>query len=175
MKPMKYLIIDDQLEHIKLPVRTLREAGHEVKTARHLDDGWRLIQHEREHPFDLVTLDLALDRRSQEFAEEQQIIWGTSKISGQGNDPYTSGQALGLRLWRRRRKMQQCYCYITQHRDYWMAQLDEEDPEFEQKASELRLKWIPELILDKSGLRANNVAEKLETAWKIWNNSGWLD
>jgi len=121
---MKYLIIDDMPEHLKLPVRTLRKIGHQVTTARDLDVGWQLIRDEHKEPFNLVILDLVLDTRSREFAWEQSIIRGALSPLGYGDLP-TSGQAMGLRLWRRRKELQQRYCYLTNIPRLWIPKLDE--------------------------------------------------
>nr|VFK64295.1 MAG: Response regulator receiver domain-containing protein [Candidatus Kentron sp. UNK]VFK71055.1 MAG: Response regulator receiver domain-containing protein [Candidatus Kentron sp. UNK] len=172
---MKYLIIDDMREHIRHPVRILRDAKHEVKTARSLDEGWQWIQDEHRRPFDLVILDLALDKKTEEFTKEQNIIWNAMRLRHLDLLP-SSGQAMGLRLWRKRREMRQRYCYMTNNRFLWRPQLDKEDPEFEKKASEGELsKEISDLILEKSSIRLDNVAEKFEIAHKIWDDKKWLE
>nr|VFK07222.1 MAG: hypothetical protein BECKLPF1236A_GA0070988_1000811 [Candidatus Kentron sp. LPFa]VFK23960.1 MAG: hypothetical protein BECKLPF1236C_GA0070990_1000911 [Candidatus Kentron sp. LPFa] len=173
---MKYLIIDDMPEHITPLVSTLREAGHQVTNTRNLSMGWEQFNHEhRAHtPFDLIVLDLALDRKIREFPEEQKVIQDALYSRSVADIP-VSGQAMGLRLWRRRKEIQQRYCYITYHQYVWMAQLDGEDPEFEQELSELDVRWLPKLILEKSDLWPDNVAEKFEIAHKIWDDKKWLE
>lgn len=65
---MRYLIIDDTPEHLKPLVQALRRAGHEAVFARDLGVAWQWL--ERGDRFDLVAIDLALDRYAQEFAKE---------------------------------------------------------------------------------------------------------
>nr|VFK64291.1 MAG: Response regulator receiver domain-containing protein [Candidatus Kentron sp. UNK]VFK71054.1 MAG: Response regulator receiver domain-containing protein [Candidatus Kentron sp. UNK] len=146
---MKYLIVDDIPESLSLLIRTLRQAGHYVTTARDLDIGWELVWDKRETPFDLVVLDLSLDRISREFIQEQSIIRNAPSMRDHRDFLPISGQAMGLRLWRRRKELRQRYCYLTHHRYFWAPQIDERDPEFERKASE----WepsagFPDLILE---------------------------
>jgi len=95
---MKYLIVDDMPESLGLLIRTLRKIGHHVTTARDLDIGWQLIQHERETPFDPVVPDLALDRKSLEFIQEQSVIRNAPSMRDYGDFLPISGQAIGLRL-----------------------------------------------------------------------------
>nr|VFK18790.1 MAG: hypothetical protein BECKLPF1236B_GA0070989_11522 [Candidatus Kentron sp. LPFa] len=172
---MKYLIVDDMPEHIAPLITNLREAGHQVTNTRNLSMGWEEINraHRARTPFDLIVLDLALDRKVREFPEEQKVIRDALYSRSVADIP-VSGQAMGLRLWRRRKEIQQRYCYITYHQYVWMAQLDGEDPEFEQELSELDVGWLPKLILEKSDLWPDNVAEKFETAYKIWEERKWL-
>nr|VFK38795.1 MAG: hypothetical protein BECKTC1821D_GA0114238_100585 [Candidatus Kentron sp. TC] len=173
---MKYLIIDDQVETLKPLIRVLREVGHQVTTSHNLSMGWEWLKRERRegNPFDLVILDLALDRKVREFTEEQDDVRDALDSRGVADLPM-SGQVMGLWLWRRRKEVRQRYCYMTYHPCVWMAQLDEEAPEFEQGLSELDAEWLPKLILEKSDLWLDNVAEKFETAWKIWEDREWLD
>jgi CheY-like chemotaxis protein len=163
---MKYLIIDDTPEHLRLLAQALRGAGYQVVFARDLGIAWQwLIRGDR---FDLIAIDLALDRYAQEFAKEQQIIKKGLASRGLGDLPM-SGQALGLRLWAERQKRKLRYCYITHHVHLWLAGLGDGDAaEFGGKPpSEL-----DKVVLDKSSLWPNNVAGKFQTAYEAWNQ--WL-
>nr|VFK28040.1 MAG: Response regulator receiver domain-containing protein [Candidatus Kentron sp. MB]VFK29354.1 MAG: Response regulator receiver domain-containing protein [Candidatus Kentron sp. MB]VFK74760.1 MAG: Response regulator receiver domain-containing protein [Candidatus Kentron sp. MB] len=175
---MKYLIVDDEVAHLRRWTRPLREAGHHVTIAREVDIGWERIQRERKDPFDLVLLDLALDRRADEFTWEQGIVKEALSRRGFGDLPM-SGQALGLRLWRRRRALKQRYCYVSNVRNLiWMPRLIADDPEFNEPDPDAYGLEMPDnllgVILEKSELSSNNVAEKLQKAWQIWEDNGWL-
>nr|VFK80657.1 MAG: Response regulator receiver domain-containing protein [Candidatus Kentron sp. SD] len=96
---MKYLIIDDVPDMLKFLIRALREAGHTVMTARSLDVGWQWIQREpgespEKKPFDLVLLDLVLDRKSPEFTWKQGLVRKELALLGHGDLPM-SGQSPG--------------------------------------------------------------------------------
>nr|VFK28041.1 MAG: Response regulator receiver domain-containing protein [Candidatus Kentron sp. MB]VFK29357.1 MAG: Response regulator receiver domain-containing protein [Candidatus Kentron sp. MB]VFK74761.1 MAG: Response regulator receiver domain-containing protein [Candidatus Kentron sp. MB] len=176
---MKYLIIDDIPVHIKLLAVALRRAEHQVETARNLDIGWDKFKHERNigTPFDLVVLDLTLDRKTQACAEEQEIIRESLILRDLGDLPM-SGQAMGLWLWRQRKGLQQRYCYMSYHRYLWIPRLDGEDPEFDESDHESRGRKIPErllgLILEKSNLWPDNIAAVFQNAWQIWEDRKWL-
>ena len=163
---MKFLIVDDTPESLKPLSSALKDARHETANARDLAIAWRHI--EREQTFDLIVIDIALDRFVQEFREEQRII--REGLAARGfEDLPMSGQALGLRLWDRRKELKLKYCYTTNHMYLWLPNLDRKDPEFgggpaaEQKT-----------VLDKSGLWQANVAEKFLDAYNEWDSRKWL-
>nr|VFJ86952.1 MAG: hypothetical protein BECKLFY1418B_GA0070995_100522 [Candidatus Kentron sp. LFY]VFJ90431.1 MAG: hypothetical protein BECKLFY1418A_GA0070994_101144 [Candidatus Kentron sp. LFY] len=176
---MKYLIIDDMPADLKLLKRALIKAENTVNIAQNLGVGWQRIEHERNNgnPFDLVVLDLALDIGSHEFTEENAIIKDALAGHHHGDLP-ASGQTLGLRLWHRRKELQQRYCYMTHHQYLWISKLTQEDPEFEEQEVYGNTKAIPErisgLILEKSDLWPDNVAGKFRNAWRVWEDSEWL-
>nr|VFJ43919.1 MAG: Response regulator receiver domain-containing protein [Candidatus Kentron sp. FM]VFJ44263.1 MAG: Response regulator receiver domain-containing protein [Candidatus Kentron sp. FM]VFK06154.1 MAG: Response regulator receiver domain-containing protein [Candidatus Kentron sp. FM] len=162
---MKYLFVDDQPNYLRVHKDTLREAGHEVEIARDLDVAWKRIEEERKaaSPFDLVLIDLGLDRKILEFEQEDEELRKKAFAA-------RSGQALGLRLWRRRRELQQRYCYVTNN-PWILGELEGEDPELGAKASK---ELNDTLVLDKSKLGPENVEEKFQRAYRIWEDEQWL-
>ncbi|VFM96025.1 MAG: Response regulator receiver domain-containing protein [Candidatus Kentron sp. G] len=168
----KYLFVDDQPNYLKRHRDTLREAGYEVEMARDLGAAWERIEQEREtgNPFDLVLIDLALDRKVPEFKKEDEELRDALLSQGHGDVPI-SGQALGLRLWRLRRELQQRYCYVTNYSALWVESLDKQNPEFGAKALE-KLENI--LLLDKRQLWLENVEEKFQRAYQMWEDERWL-
>lgn len=167
---MKYLFIDDMPEYLKSHTRTLRRAGHTVEVARDIGTGWaRITRNRTDNNFDLMIIDLALDRDIREFDPEHQEMKENLQAQGYGDLPI-SGQALGLRLWHQRKARQQRYCYLSNHPQLWLSNLDGEDPEFGGETP----KNLPDLLLDKSDLWARNVEEKLQIAHGIWDRKGWL-
>lgn len=165
---MNYLIVDDTPEHLKLLAQTLRSAEHQVTFARDLGIAWGWL--ERGDRFGLVVIDLALDRYIREFAEEHGVIKERLALQGLGDLPM-SGQALGLRLWRHRKTLQQRYCYITHHRQIWLANLDAQQPEFGDGASKI----LDKVLIDKSSIWPKNVLDILEDARHTWEEQKWLD
>lgn len=164
---MKYLIVDDTPEHLKPLAQALRGVGSEVVFARDLGIAWGWL--ERGDRFDLIVIDLALDRYTQEFADEQRTIKKGLALGGLGDLPM-SGQALGLRLWRQRKKRKLRYCYITHHMQLWLADLDYNGAEFGGKPRE----DLAEVVLDKSSLWPDNVATKFQKAHDVWDQQQWL-
>lgn len=164
---MKFLIVDDNPEHLKPLPQTLREAGHTVVIARDLGTAWVRLQ--PDDSFDLIAIDLALDRFINKFAPEQNLI-RAGLVSRNLGDLPMSGQALGLRLWKQRREKKQRYCYITNHDQLWLESLGPSDPEFKGES----LGRLSEVILDKSSLLSKNIADKLKTAYEAWDTYQWL-
>lgn len=165
---MKYLFVDDTPEHLKLLLHALRKQSHEVTTARDLALAWKWLE-EGKH-FDLIVIDLALDRYTQKFAEEFSNIKEALLNLGYGGLPM-SGQALGLRLWKQRKTLQNRYCYITNHPQLWISGITSPDPEFE-TSKDLDAK---ELVIDKASLWVNNIEDTLTKAITRWDQEKWLD
>jgi CheY-like chemotaxis protein len=163
---MRFLIVDDTPEALKPLAGALRESGHETTTARDLSLAWLTI--EKDRLIDLVVIDIALDRYIREFADEQRQIREGLAAHGHEDLPM-SGQALGLRLWRRRRELHMRYCYTTNHMYLWLPNLDRGDPEF----AGGRAVDHP-TVLDKSTLWQHNVESKLMEAYGEWAKQGWL-
>lgn len=164
---MKYLIIDDNLEHLKPLAQALRGAGHEVIFARDLGIAWQWLK--RGDRFDLVAIDLALDRYIEEFAKEQKIIREGLASRRLGDLPM-SGQALGLRLWNERKGRKLRYFYITHNMHLWLADLGYSDYEFAKKP----LKELDKILLDKSSLWPTNIVVKFQEAYEDWDRQQWL-
>lgn len=164
---MRYLIIDDTPEHLKPLAQTLRGARHEVVFARDLGVAWGWL--ERGDQFNMVVIDLALDRYIEEFAKEQQIIREGLASRRLGDLPM-SGQALGLRLWVERKQRKLRYCYITHHMNLWLAGLGDSDFEFAKKP----LKELAKIVLDKSSLWPNNIVTTFQNAYDTWDQESWL-
>lgn len=164
---MNYLIVDDTPEHLKPLAKNLREAGHTVVFARDLGIAWGWL--ERDDQFGLIVIDLALDRYTNEFADEQRIIKEDLALRGLGDLPM-SGQALGLRLWLERKKRKQRYCYITHHIQLWLGGLGHNDTEFGGKPKE----DLAEVILDKSSLWPDNISDKFQKAYDVWDQQQWF-
>nr|VFJ71447.1 MAG: Response regulator receiver domain-containing protein [Candidatus Kentron sp. FW] len=169
---MKYLFVDDQPNYLNPHKKILKNAGHEVTTTRDLDAAWAWIEKERkaDQPFDLVLIDLGLDRKVSEFKKEDEELREDLLSRGHGDIPI-SGQVLGLRLWRRRKELQQRYCYVTNYSYLWVEKFDEQNPEFGGKGLEV-LKDT--LMLNKSELWSDNVEEKFQRAHQKWQEEGWL-
>nr|VFJ56950.1 MAG: hypothetical protein BECKDK2373B_GA0170837_106212 [Candidatus Kentron sp. DK]VFJ59047.1 MAG: hypothetical protein BECKDK2373C_GA0170839_106912 [Candidatus Kentron sp. DK] len=169
---MKYLLIDDMPSYLKSHKRTLESAGHTAELARDVGTGWISIKNgvDMGDPFDLVLIDLALDREIPEFNREYKEMKDVLHSQGYGDLPI-SGQALGLRLWRMREEIRQRYCYITNHPQLWLDNLNREDPEFGgEKLEELQ----QEVVLDKSDLWSRNIQEKLHIAHQVWMDKQWI-
>lgn len=164
---MRYLIIDDTPEHLRPLAQALRGAGHEVVFARDLGIAWQWLEHGDR--FDLIAIDLALDRYSKEFAKEHKIIREGLALRHLGDLPM-SGQALGLRLWTERKERKLCYCYITHHMNLWLAGLGGSDFEFAKKP----LKELNKIVLDKSSLWPSNIVAKFQSAYDTWDQEQWL-
>lgn len=164
---MKYLIIDDTPEHLKPLAEALRKIGHNVVFARNLGIAWGWL--ERGDRFNLIVIDLALDRYIQEFDEEQRSIKDGLALRGLSDLPM-SGQALGLRLWRKRMDIKQPYCYITHHMHLWLAGLGHNGAEFGGKP----LEELGGVVLDKSSLWPDNVAAKFQNAYDVWEQQQWF-
>lgn len=165
---MRYLIIDDTPEHLKPLAQALREGGHEVVFARDLGIAWQRIKSGDQ--FDLVVIDLALDRYIEEFAKEQKIIREGLASRRLGDLPM-SGQALGLRLWTERKELKLRYCYFTHHMNLWLAGLGDGDFEFGKKP----LKELSKIIFDKSSLWPKNIIKKFQEAHNEWDQQIWLN
>lgn len=135
--------------------------------ARNLGTAWNWL--ERGDKFDLVVIDLALDRLIREFEPEFSTI--KKRLSLQGLDDLPmSGQALGMRLWGRRKTLKQPYCYVTNNVPLWLANMGGGDPEFAGGA----LADLAELVIDKSSLWPHNVAAVLTKAREYWEREQWL-
>ncbi|MFZ4704045.1 MAG: hypothetical protein ACOYMG_28705 [Candidatus Methylumidiphilus sp.] len=160
--------MDDTPEHLKPLAHTLREAGHAMNFARDLGAAWGWL--ERGDHFDLIAIDLALDRYIREFEAEQAIIREGLALRNLADLPM-SGQALGLRLWNQRKTLRQRYCYISNHTQLWLEAADKGgDPEFGGK----NLDELSDLLIDKSSLWSKNVADKLKKAYEAWDQQQWL-
>jgi CheY-like chemotaxis protein len=164
---MKYLFVDDTPEHLKPLMRSLRDAGHNVVVARNLGVAWHWL--ERGDRFDLALIDLALDRRSREFEDEFHEVRTALALRNLDDLP-VSGQALGMRLWRRRRQLMQRYCYITNNVPLWLPNMVNGDAEFDGKPIE----DLAELVMDKSSLWPHNVEAALKRAYEVWDQEQWL-
>ncbi|WP_089724844.1 response regulator [Candidatus Thiosymbion oneisti] len=164
---MKFLIVDDIPESLKPLTSTLRGRDHKITVARDLSVAWRYIEQKKQ--FDLIVIDIALDRYVEAFAEEQSIIRNGLTTRGHEDLPM-SGQALGLRLWHQRNKLQQRYCYTTNHMYLWLPNLDPADPEF----SGGEAADHAAVIMDKSSLWQNNVEDKFTAARNEWDTQKWL-
>nr|VFJ49563.1 MAG: Response regulator receiver domain-containing protein [Candidatus Kentron sp. DK] len=170
---MKYLFVDDMPNYVSIHRKALGKAGHVVVSARDLDFAWDLIEKESltGSPFDMVLIDLGMDRKDPAFEQEDRELRGILQSRGYGDLPI-SGQSLGLRLWRKRKTLWQRYCYITNHSILWVDNADGQDPEFGGKLWET-VDNI--LLLDKSDLWLGNIEKKLQVVGKIWENEGWLN
>ncbi len=162
-----YLLVDDTPQHLKPLTLTLREAGHEILVARDLCTAWGWLA--RGDRFDLVILDIALDRDCPEFAEEANTV-KQALVQRSLADLPMSGQVLGLRLWLQRKTLKQPYCYITNHPQIWVPNLVPHDKEFEAGT----VREVASLVLDKSTMWASNVQAKLQAAIQHWDCKKWL-
>nr|VFJ61901.1 MAG: hypothetical protein BECKFW1821B_GA0114236_106815 [Candidatus Kentron sp. FW] len=162
---MKYLFVDDQPNYLDPHEEVLIDAGHEVEMALDIGVAWKRIEEERKNgnPFDLVLIDLGLDREIPGFENENKELREAFRAP-------RSGQALGLRLWRRRKDLQQRYCYLSNN-PWILAEIDKKDPEFAGKTLE-ELDDI--LVLDKSKVWPDNVEGKFQRAHQKWQEEGWL-
>nr|VFJ43918.1 MAG: hypothetical protein BECKFM1743A_GA0114220_100127 [Candidatus Kentron sp. FM]VFJ44258.1 MAG: hypothetical protein BECKFM1743C_GA0114222_1000910 [Candidatus Kentron sp. FM]VFK06155.1 MAG: hypothetical protein BECKFM1743B_GA0114221_1001110 [Candidatus Kentron sp. FM] len=163
----RYLFIDDIPQYLRIYLKILRNAGHSVEIIDNIGAGWTRI--ECDGPFHLVLIDLGLDRKIREFDREYEEIIDTLRAQGYGSLPI-SGQVLGLRLWRRRKEMQQRYCYLTNHPQLWLANLNPDDPEFGGEKPEI----LRDMVLDKSDLWSRNIEEKFQRAHQVWEDEQWL-
>ncbi len=166
---MKLLLLDDTLEYWKPAVRALKMAGHEVVGTKDVGIAWSLLQ--RGDRFDLVIIDLLLDRASPEFAQENKEI--TQGLASKGVGAISaSGQVVGLRLWRQRQQLKQPYCYITNNSPaLWVSNIDQNDPEFAHTSQQ-----TPEhLVIDKSTIWPANVEAILKESCVFWAKQSWLN
>jgi hypothetical protein len=165
---MKILIIDDTPSHWRLLRQALQEGGHVVVVAPDVTGAWNWIA--KGDRFDLMVIDLALDRRAQEFQVEMKLINDALTASGYDGLP-VSGQALGLRLWQRRQELMQRYCYASNHLQLWMEGLGKEEKEF----SGLDRNAVSPLLLDKSSLWKRNIEQYLNDAIQAWIGHQWIE
>ncbi|VFM96024.1 MAG: hypothetical protein BECKG1743D_GA0114223_101551 [Candidatus Kentron sp. G] len=165
----KYLFIDDAPEYLRVYRKILRDAGHTMEIIDNIGLGWVWI--ERHGPFELVLIDLALDRHFSEFGREYKEVREGLESYGHGA-LFMTGQALGLRLWRRRKKIQQPYCYFTNFSQIWVENCNTGDPEFGgmmfEEAHDLGL------VLNKSALWEGNMDQELRNIRQIWEDKEWL-
>lgn len=164
---MEYLIIDDEPRFLTTWRRTLEASGHTICVVRDLTSAWNLLVKGKH--FDLVVIDIALDRREAEFEKEYAELQAGLAARGKGGLPM-SGQALGLRLWRQRASRKQPYCYFTHNFDLWLEGQNSSDTEF----SHLGARRSPELVIEKIDVFAHNVEAKFENALEIWGAETWF-
>jgi CheY-like chemotaxis protein len=165
---MRYLFLDDNLVNQRPLVRALRNHEHEVFLSRDIGSAWKRI--EEGGLFDLVIIDIALDRYSDEFRAEYHLV-----RQGLGEHGFydldMSGQALGLRLWRERQQLRQRYCYVSNHPHLWLSGLPKGNPEFDGKDRSS----LQDVVMDKSSVWPSNVTKKFSSAYNVWENFQWLD
>jgi len=164
---MDYLIVDDQPNFLKTWKRALEVCGNTVFIVRDLTAAWNLLANGKR--FDLVIIDIALDRQEIAFQEDYRALQTGLAARGMGGLPM-SGQALGLRLWRERKSWKQPYCYLTHNSQLWLEGQNYPDPEF------LGLGPLrgPDLVIEKTDVFARNVEAKFRAAFNIWMNEKWL-
>lgn len=167
-EPVRILLADDMPEFFVPFLQQLEQHSHIVTVRRDLEDAWRLI--EARGRFDLVVIDMAFDCAVQtaDLLRHQTIL--DSHLRGRGYGGLGStGQLLGLQLWRGRRQRPTAYCYLSAHPDIWIENVPAGDPEFSGVSA------LEEgVVIDKTQLWPGNVVERLQQARAVWAVKGWL-
>lgn len=161
---MKILLLDDVPDVMRLYADRLQREGALVVMRPNMTGALRAIAHAKadSEPFDLVVIDLMLNRMELEFTVEEQKLASASAQRQSSNIP--SGQALGLRLWST--SPRQPYCYLSSHPGLWVPGVDRE---FE-GATETELHL---LRLHKDRVRSAELHAKLRNVIDLWRQSGW--
>lgn len=161
---MKILLLDDLPDVMRLYADRLTKDGHEVLMLPDMTGALRVMQQQAQAkaPFDLLVVDLMLNRAEHEFTREQEKLAKALTERQQPNIP--SGQALGLRLWNS--SPRQPYCYLSSHLGIWVAGLDKE---FDgATAEELAL-----LRMHKDRIRSADLSKTLGEVVALWKQKGW--
>lgn len=161
---MKILLLDDLPDVMRLYADRLKSVGAQVVKRPSMTGALRAIEQAKadSEPFDLVVIDLMLNRMELEFTVEEKKLASASAQRQLPNIP--SGQALGLRLWSTLPR--QPYCYLSSHPGLWVPGVDRE---FED-ATETELDL---LRLHKDRVRSAELHAKLCEVIELWQNKGW--
>lgn len=158
---MKILLLDDLPDIMRLYAERLEKDGHQVLMLPDMTGALRVMK-QAQAPFDLLVIDLMLNRFEHEFTCEQEKLAKALAQRQQTNIP--SGQALGLRLWNN--SPRQPYCYLSAHPELWVAGLDQE---FDGATdAELAL-----LCVHKDRIRSAELGTKLDEVVALWKRKGW--
>lgn len=161
---MRILLLDDLPDLMLLYAERLEKEGHQVLILPDMTGALRVIKQQAQVkvPFDLLVIDLMLNRFEHEFAREQEKLAKALAQRQQPNIP--SGQALGLRLWNSLPR--QPYCYLSAHPGLWVAGVDKE---FDGATdTELALLRMP-----KDRIRSAELGTKLGEVVALWKQKGW--
>ncbi len=161
---MRILFVDDQPDVMRVYAARLENHNNQVLMLPDMTGALRTAQRQAKAntPFDLLVIDLMLDRFEPEFDCEQKKL---AKALAQNQLPnIPSGQALGLRLWNTLPR--QAYCYLSAHPRLWVAGVDHEF----NGASDAELAL---LLMQKDRLRSTELSEKLCDVVALWRNKGW--
>lgn len=161
---MKILLLDDLPDVMRLYADRLQSVGAQVVKRPNMAGALQAIEQAKADgkPFDLVVIDLMLNRMEREFTVEEKKLASASAQRQLPNIP--SGQALGLRLWSTLPR--QPYCYLSSHPGLWVPGVDRE---FEgATGAELDL-----LRLHKDRVRSAELKTKLSQVIDLWRQKGW--
>ncbi len=161
---MKILLLDDLPDVMRLYTERLEKDGHQVLMLPDMTGALRVMQQQAQAkaPFDLLVIDLMLNRSEHEFASEQEKLAKALAQRQQSNLP--SGQALGLRLWNS--PPRQPYCYLSSYPTLWVAGLDQE---FDGATdTELAL-----LRMHKDRTPTATLSKTLGEVVALWQRKGW--
>lgn len=162
---MKILFVDDLPDLVRLYVERLQRDGHEAALFSDMTGALNALQHQAGtgKPFDLLVIDLMLQRFEPRFSPEYRKI---SAALAQAHLPnIATGQALGLRLWNTP-PPRTPYCYLSSHPTLWMRDLDNE---FEgANEEELAL-----LRMDRDEVTSATLSEALGKVLDLWKRKGW--
>lgn len=161
---MKILLLDDVPDIMRLYADRLQREEALVVKRPSMTGALRAIEQANADgtPFDLVVIDLMLNRMELEFTVEEKKLASASAQRQSPNIP--SGQALGLRLWNMSQRRP--YCYLSSHPGLWVPGVDRE---FED-ATETELDL---LRLHKDRVRSAELKTKLNQVIDLWRQKGW--
>ncbi len=161
---MRILFVDDLPDVMRVYAARLENEGHQVLMLPDMTGALRTAQRQARAntPFDLLVIDLMLNRFEPEFDGEQKKLAQALAQKQQPNIP--SGQALGLRLWNTLPR--QAYCYLSAHPQLRVAGVDQEF----NGASDAELAV---LLMQKDRLRSTELSDKLCDVVGLWRNKGW--
>jgi len=165
---VKILLLDDQPNIIKIMASELKARQNEAFCAHCMRDGELIIDalRNKKENFDVVVIDLLLNRFEPSFAAEQSMVGEAMAREKLAEIP--SGQAFGLRIWQAGSGNRIPYCYMSAHPQYWMSGLGN-PVEFESAdKSELNI-----LQLEKGRVRMADFHTRLEKVIGLWRKKGW--
>ena len=165
---MKILLLDDQPNILKIMASELKARENEVFSAHCMRDGELIVDalRNKKENFDVVVIDLLLNRFEPSFAAEQSMVGGAMARAKLAEIP--SGQAFGLRIWQAGSGNRIPYCYMSAHPQYWMSGLGS-PVEFEgADKSELTT-----LQLEKGRVKMADFHTRLQEVVNLWKKKGW--
>ena len=164
---MKILLLDDQPNMMKIMASELK-GKNDVFCAHCMRDGELIVDalRNKKENFDVVVIDLLLNRFEPSFAAEQSMVGGAMARAKLAEIP--SGQAFGLRIWQAGSGNRIPYCYMSAHPQYWMSGLGS-PVEFEgADKSELTT-----LQLEKGRVKMADFHTRLQEVVNLWKKKGW--